>query len=448
MLTGQRGGLHREVTDEDRPVELVLTQVLPDLLDELAVAPAALGRDIQADDLRQGLELLDGGVDGDLGDRGLLRELASQCLVEGGVHLHDAPFAAEVVLGAVDEGDGGGTEDLDRDLLDDVVDQLRTGVIGAVGLVGLQHGELRGVGGIHALVAEVAVDLEDLVDTADDAALEVELRGDTQEEVDVESVGVRLEGAGGGAAVQGLQHRGLDLEKTTTLQGVAQRTHDLDTGQRIRPGLLTHDEVGVAVTDPGILTHLLVRDRERTQRLGGHGPGVRHDGELASTGGDDASVDEDDVTEVDVGLPGRQGVLPHLGQRQHGLHLGAVALLQAGEGELAGVAHEDDAAGDADLVGGLFTRREVGDALDALDGGSLLLILREDRIGREDLGEGAGAVDDDRVGVLPLGQQARTLLAADLQLLREVGGGCVVCGLGILLLVSHGHPAYCMAGRA
>ncbi len=55
-----------------------------------------------------------------------------------------------------------------------------------------------------------------------------------------------------------------------------------------------------------------------------------------------------------------EGVLPHLGQADHRLQLGAVAFLQGGEAELAGVAGEHHPAGDADDVAGLGVGGQVG----------------------------------------------------------------------------------------
>ena len=64
-------------------------------------------------------------------------------------------------------------------------------------------------------------------------------------------------------AGQGLQHRGLDLEKAATLQGVADGPHHRDALPGHRAGLRPHDQVDVALPDPGLLAHLLVRHRQR-----------------------------------------------------------------------------------------------------------------------------------------------------------------------------------------
>ena len=83
----------------------------------------------------------------------------------------------------------------------------------AEGPVGLEGGELRAVPGVDALVAEVAGDLEDPLVAPHHQALEVELGGDAQAEVDVEGVGVGHERPGQGAAGLGLEDRGVHLDE-------------------------------------------------------------------------------------------------------------------------------------------------------------------------------------------------------------------------------------------
>src|SRR6185312_15688289 len=96
--------------------------------------------------------------------------------------------------------------------LDELFGEVHQVVVVSVGLVELEHGELGVVPGADAYVAEVAVDLVDAVEAADDEALQVKLRRDAEEEVDVEFVVVRGEGARGGPASDGLHHRRLDFE--------------------------------------------------------------------------------------------------------------------------------------------------------------------------------------------------------------------------------------------
>ncbi len=76
---------------------------------------------------------------------------------------------------------------------------------------------------VDALVAEVPRDLVDALQPADDQPLEVELRRDAQIQVAVQRVVMRHEGARGGAAVQRLQDRCLDLDEAVAVQELAHR---------------------------------------------------------------------------------------------------------------------------------------------------------------------------------------------------------------------------------
>ena len=429
MLTHQRGGLDRVVVDEDRAPQLVLAQELPDLLDELAVAPAAVLRNLQADDLRERLELLDGGVDGDLR---LIRELLGQRLIQGRVDLDDRPLAAEVVLGAVVHGQLGGAEDLLGDLLDDLAGHRRSGVVVPVRLVGLQHRKLRAVGAVDALIAEVAVDFEDAVQTTDDGALEVQLRRDAQVEVDIQRIGVGHERASRGTTVQSLQHRGLELIEPAALQGVAQGAHHLDAGHGVLAGFLAHDQVGVTVTHAGVLAHLLVRDRQRTQRLGGHGPLLGHDRKLAAAGGDHAPLGEDDVAQVDLRLPAVQRFRADLCLGEHDLQLGAVAVLEGGEGQLAGIADEHHAASHADDAVRFLTDVEEGCPL--RKSGELFRSLRIVLLGLHcplltNLRQRVSPGNFYWISLTALVKDALALLAANAHLLGNfiIAGGWILC---------------------
>ncbi len=96
----------------------------------------------------------------------------------------------------------------------------------AVGLVELEHGELGVVLGGDAFVAEVAVDLVDAIHAADYEALEVELGGDAELEVEIEGVVVGEEGAGGGSAGYGVHHGGFDFEVAAGVEEGAEGAED------------------------------------------------------------------------------------------------------------------------------------------------------------------------------------------------------------------------------
>ncbi len=220
----------------------------------------------------------------------------------------------------------------------------------------------------------------------------------------VEGVHVGAERAGRGAAVDELDDGRLDLDVALPLEDAAQRAQGGRLGAHHVAGLLAHDEVGVALPHPRLLGELLVQDGQGPQRLARHLPAGRHHRELAAARGDDPALDEDVVAEVDVGLPGGQRLLADLGEAEHDLQPRADALLEGGEGELAGVPHEDDAAGDPDDVLRLLAGLEPAPLL-------------------AHVGEGVGALDGDGVGLAAAGDEPVALLATDPQLLGQVGLG-------------------------
>ena len=227
-----------------------------------------------------------------------------------------------------------------------------------------------------------------------------------------------------GSTGQGLQHRGLDLEKPAPFQSVANRPYDGDALAGHRACLWAHDQVDVALADPGFLAHLLVRHRQRPQGLGCHLPGVGQHRQLAASGADDLAAHEDDVAEVHRGLPGVQRFLAHAGEADHGLQLGAIALLQGGETELAGVAGENHPPGDADDLAGGGVGRQV-------------------RMSGADFGQGVGARDRNRVGLVTLVEQALTFALPDAELLGYVGAvrvGIQLTGVRSVR-IAHGESA-------
>ena len=113
------------------------------------------------------------------------------------------------LIGAQDLLGGGGEQ---------VLEQVHHVVEVGVGLVELHGGELRVVLGVHALVAEDAADLIHPLQAADDEPLQVQLGGDAHVHVDVQGVVVGDEGAGGGAAGDGVQHGGLHLHVAPAIQ--------------------------------------------------------------------------------------------------------------------------------------------------------------------------------------------------------------------------------------
>ena len=138
--------------------------------------------------------------------------------------------------------------------------------------------------------------------------------------------------------------------------------------------------------------------------------------ELAAAAGDDLAGDGQVVADVDDVLELGQPLLADRVERQHRLQLGAVALAEADEAELAGVAQVDDAAGDRDGLAGLHVRTER------------LGVVRAD-----DLLERVGARDGDRVRVLAALDELLTLLPPHPHLLGQV--------VGVVAVVAHEEQA-------
>ena len=391
VRAGQRLGDRGVVAQEGRLEQPGLDQLAEQLEEDLVL----LQRRVDLDAVRRGVP-----------EQGLLRRLEGDRLADGlahrVVHRQPAPLAAEV------DGAGRGLDDPRAEGVGhtevEVADQRPDRGLVAPRLVGLEHRELGGVGGVDALVAEDPAHLVDPVDPADDGLLQVQLEGDAQHHLVVEGVHVGAERAGRGAAVHQLDDGRLDLDVALVLEGLPDGAQRGGLGAHHVAGLLAHDEVGVALAHPALLGQLLVQHRQRAQRLGRHPPAARHHRQLTAARADHPALDEDVVAEVDVGLPRGEGLLAHLGEAEHHLQPGPDALLERGEGELAGVADEDHAAGDADDVLGLLALLEVPPLL-------------------AHLLERVGARDRDRVGRDAGGEQAVALVAADPQLLGQVGLG-------------------------
>ena len=149
--------------------------------------------------------------------------------------------------------------------------------------------------------------------------------------------------------------------------------------------------------------------------------GVSHDGQLAAAGGDDLAGHENMVAQDYERLPLRQALFTDVSKREHDLQAHAFALLatflQGGEAELAGVAHENDAADNANNVFGFFAGFEV-------------FVLVADFLQR------VGASYAYRVGFLALGQQLVTLISTYLSLVVWING---LCGI---IFGSHNSPFY------
>ena len=116
-----------------------------------------------------------------------------------------------------------------------------------VRLIELEHRELGVVLTRQPFVAEVAVDLVDPLESADDEALQVQLRRDPHEQLHVERVVMRDERARGGAADDRMHHRRLDLEEVARVEELADAAHDLRALAEHRADVGIDREIDVAL---------------------------------------------------------------------------------------------------------------------------------------------------------------------------------------------------------
>ena len=171
-----------------------------------------------------------------------------------------------------------------------------------------------------------------------------------------------------------------------------------------------------------------MRDGQRAQGLGGHAPLVSQYRELAALRGDDLTGDEDVVADVDEVLPSRELVLPDVCEGEHRLDLRAVAGPQGREAELAGVAREDHARGDADPLTGR-----------GVDGQ-----IRMRRANRSDARRDGQA---DGIGLHALGRELVALLPADPHLLGQIVLGIGLCLVAAGRFAHHNAQGYSMPRR-
>ena len=203
------------------------------------------------------------------------------------------------------------------------------------------------MGGVHSLVAEVAVDFEDRFHPPDNEPLEIELRGDAQVAVDPQSVVVGDEGAGVGAAGDGVHHRGFHFEEAFFFKETA---HQRDDAAAELEGLLdlrVHDHIQVALAVADLLVGQAVElFGQGMDRFGDDTQIGAVEGDLPGAGDERIPFGLDDITHFDelfdlVVVPFGKVVAVVVDLHQ------SFAVFELGEGRLAHDPDEFDPAGEA-----------------------------------------------------------------------------------------------------
>ena len=259
--------------------------------------------------------------------------------------------------------------------------------------------------GIHAFVPENAADLEDTLHAADDQSLQVELQGNAELDVLVQSVEMGLEGTGRGAACVGDQHGGLDFDEVSACQEVPDLADDLGSLIESDPGLIVHDQVHITLSVAHVCIHQSVEFlRKGAQGLGQEGDLLAVDADLTGLCLENKSLYADDIADVQL----LEGVVGFFAQVvSGGIDLDpAVPVLDISEGSFAHLALEHHAACQGNVFS--FELLEVVSDLGCVVG---LVILY------------------DLEGVLSRGLQLCKLVASDLFQLRNI--------LSLIIILCH-----------
>ena len=267
------------------------------------------------------------------------------------------------------------------------------------------------MGRVRALVSEVAVDLEYSIEAPHDGTLQEELRCDSERNLHIERVHVRIKRARGGARGHNLKHRSFKLDVVAFTESVAKSLDDAGAQACNALGLGIDDEVDISATHSHLVAEVGVEVGQWAKGLGCHFPTISVDGKLASSRGANFTMNEDVVANINKTVEIFKGLLAHCIFNEHRLQSRMIARLQNGEDELARLTHVNDAAGNADDVA-------------ALDLGALeIAVLFEDGLDRRGVFHTDGVRQSlfllEHVG--PLTHAHRALVSGSLGLDARVG---------------------------
>ncbi len=238
---------------------------------------------------------------------------------------------------------------LKGNLRDHLLSQVHHVMIIGICLIGLHRGELRIVPGVHSLVAEDPADLIHPVKAAHDEALQVQLRLDPQEHVDVQGVVMRLERARGRADLQRVQDGRIHLKVAPAVQKGADGVDDAGALDEDVAHLRGHDHVQVALAVAQVrVLKTVPLVRQGLEAFGQQRDALRVNAHLTRLGQKHAPPDAQDVAQVKV--PERLvSFRPDVVPADIGLDL-PLAVQQMEEGRLAHDPPADHAPGDGDRL--------------------------------------------------------------------------------------------------
>ena len=201
-----------------------------------------------------------------------------------------------------------------------ILGQIHHAVIVGVGLVQLHQREFRIVPGVQSLVAEHAADLINPLHAAHDQALQVEFQGNSQLQILVQRVKVRLEGTGRRAAGVLHQHRRLHLHESLSVQIPANRADDPGTFDKGLLYLRVHDQIHVSLTIAGVrIRQAVILLRQNLQTLGEQRHFLRVNGDFSGFGRENGAADTENIAHI-IFLKILVGILSHIVPRHIALN--------------------------------------------------------------------------------------------------------------------------------
>ena len=333
---GQGGHVHGMHGDEGGLDQLLLHLLIEALIEEVAPGVVLLLAQLHAHG---------GGQSLGLGVGGNCHEVGAQVLLDGLGHGHAAPAGGQIHVIALPI-DLVSAQQLHGRRGQQLLEQIHHAVEIRIGLIQLDGGEFGIVFGVHALVAEDAADLVHPLQAAHDQPLQVQLGGDAHVHVDIEGIVVGNEGAGGGAAGDGVEHGGLDFHIAVGVEITAHEADKLRADLKNAAHLGIDDEIHIALAIAGLQVGQAVEFFGQGQQALGQQRGLMHThGNFAALGAEHVAADAHDVADV-VLAEGIEALLVHLVDLDVELDA-AAQVLQVAEHHLAHAALAHEAAGDA-----------------------------------------------------------------------------------------------------
>ena len=182
---------------------------------------------------------------------------------------------------------------------DQLFGQVHHRAVVAVRLIDFQHREFGVVPGVNSFVTVDPAQFVHPLDPSDQEPFEVQLQGDSQEQVDIQGVVVRNERPRGSPARDRVQGRPLDFHEPFRGQRAADRVDDLGPFQKPRQNTFAVDQIEIPHPVPQLgIDQPLVLGGRRLDRLGEEVDPVCENRQLAGLGLLELSIDADNVPQI------------------------------------------------------------------------------------------------------------------------------------------------------